>query len=237
MEHLRIDIWSDIACPYCYIGKKKLEKVLNDFSDRVIPELVWHSFELNPRLSGISKYKSYYEYLSRKPGNSEEEAKRKAEEVKKAAGQVGLVYDFDKLVVANTFDALRLVKLAAGYSVATEMEELLFRAYFTEGKDINDHSVLVGLGEKAGLKSDEIIAMLTGELFARDVREDHHYVLREFKIEYIPFYIFNEKHILQGDISEEEYKSTIQTVLFGQPDINDLSFPQGPSCSIDGCCS
>lgn len=237
---MKIAIWSDIACPYCYIGKRKLEIALDEFPHKDNIELEWHSYELDPELPKKASDQTIYSYFAKKFNVSEEEARISEGKVAELAKEVGLNYDFDKLIVANTSDALRLVKLANESGLATEAEEILFDAYFVRGLDISNQNVLVQLGTQIGLKEADILSLLSSDKYIADIKKDIEYSENEYDLEYIPFYIFNNKQIVQGSIASEKYLEVLNDaykewesgISSGNGEII-----SGQSCSIDGVCS
>jgi protein disulfide-isomerase len=240
MKKMKIAIWSDIACPYCYIGKRKLEIALDKFPHKENIELEWHSYELDPDLPKKATDQTIYNYFAKKFDMSEEEARVSEGKVAKLAKEVGLNYNFDKLIVANTSDALRLVKLANESGLATETEEILFDAYFVKGLDISSQNILVQLGTQIGLKEADILSLLSSDKYIADIKKDIEYSENEYDLEYIPFYIFNNKQIVQGSIASEKYLEVLNEaykewesgVSSGNGEII-----SGQSCSIDGVCS
>lgn len=240
---MRIDIWSDIACPFCYIGKRKMEKALAQFPYSNDIKLVWHSYELNPDLPKGKYGKSYYEYLAEAKGVSLEEAENDFSDVMVLAKEEGLDFNPDKIIITNTSDALRLVKLANKYDLATEAEEELFNAYFVEGKDVSDKSVLINLGVKIGVPQGDITRCLDSFEYFEEVKNDTIRSEEEHNLEYIPFYLLNNKFIIQGSITSEEYLEVLNKSYNdwksngeskGDNKENTL---RGKSCSIDGTCS
>lgn len=242
MEKMKIEIWSDIACPYCYIGKRKLENALKEFKHSGNIELIWHSYELNPNLPDKPMGISYYEYISGMQGINIDEAKENLQDLVDLAKSVDLEFNYDKLVVANTSNALRLVKFAKTYNLATETEEVLFKAYFTDGNNINDKSTLISLGKQVGLPEPEIEVLLNSKTFVDEIEKDIRYSEDILNLEYIPFYLFNNKTIIQGSVSENDYlevlsKSYDEWKKNGVSDKTDNDIVSGQSCSIDGKCS
>jgi len=242
MDKMKIEIWSDIACPYCYIGKRKLEKALEQFSNRDNVELVWHSYELDPALPANALNVSIYTYFARKYEMNESQARETQDKVAALAKEVGLNYNFDKLIVANTSNALRLIKLAAGFGLATEAEEVLFDAYFVCGKDISNCQVLIDLGVSIGLKKDNVIEMLDSNNYLDDIKKDIQYAENELKLEYIPFYRFNNRQMVEGSIPVERYLEVLQEAYseWKQGVVSSSGNEEiicGQSCSIDGICS
>lgn len=242
MEKMKVEIWSDIACPYCYIGKRKFENALTKFAHSDEVELVWHSYELNPDLPKKALGKSYYEYFAEIHHSTVEEVKADLRELVDLAKSVGLDYHFEKLVITNTSDALRLVKLAKKYKLATEAEEVLFKAYFVDGENISDRATLVRLGTSIGLSEDEIVKLLDGDEFIVDIEADIRYSEDELDLEYIPFYLFNGKDIIQGSLAEEEYIEVLnKSYNFwkenGASKGGGGDRHKGRACSPDGTCS
>lgn len=242
MEKMKIEIWSDIACPYCYIGKRKLDKVLLQFPYKDEIELVWHSYELNPDLPKKALTENYLTYYANKFELSIDEAKQEFAKLTSLAKESGLNYHFEKLVVANTSDALRLAKLAKKYNLATETEEVLFKAYFTDGLDISDKNVLIKLGVEAGLKQDEVESLLAGDEYKSEIEKDIRYSEDNLNLEYIPFYLFNNKMVIQGSLPDQDYVNVLWQAyddwkVNGVSKTIDDDIISGQSCSIDGKCS
>lgn len=241
MDKMKIEIWSDIACPYCYIGKRKLEMALDQFPNKDNVELVWHSYELDPNLPKEALESKIYGYFSMKYGMSVNEAHEAMKKTAVLAKEVGLDYDFDNLVVANTSDALRLVKLAKESGLATETEEVLFDAYFVKGKDVSDRSTLIELGTAIGLDKERIISLLDSDKYLAEIKKDIEYSENELNLEYIPFYLFNNKEIVEGSIAVEKYLDILNK-SYAEWEQNGVSTGRGEiisgqSCSIDGVCS
>ena len=241
MEKMKIEIWSDIACPYCYIGKRKMEKALSQFPHADEIELVWHSYELNPALPKKAGTISYYEYIAKLHDFTVDDAKEDLKELKSLAETVGLLYNFDNLVVANTSDALRLIKLAKKFNLADQAEEVLFRTYFTDEKDISDRDTLVALGKEIGLAEKDINNLLDSDEFLSEIESDIRHSEDDLDLEYIPFYLFNNKDVIQGSLADEEYLSVLDKA-FQDWKANGVSTEKGDrlkgrACSADGVCS
>lgn len=243
MDKMKIEIWSDIACPFCYIGKRKLEKALAQFPNRDKVELVWHSYELDPSLPKEAYKLGMYNYFSEKYGVSVDEARTTMAKTAAIAKEVGLDYDFEKLIVANTSDALRLVKLAKKHGLATEAEEVLFEAYFIKGMDVSDKDVLVDLGTKIGLDREGILSMLGSDAYLDEIKQDIAYSENVLNLEYIPFYVFNNKEMVEGSISVDDYLNVLTKAYEGweqggeSSEVDKGDMISGQSCSIDGVCS
>lgn len=231
MNKIVIDIWSDIACPYCYIGKRKLEQALGQIPE-IEPEINWHSYELNPALPSTPLTDSWVEYMQKEHNMTPAQAQKKGDSITRIAKEVGLDFHLDKVVVANTSYALRLAKLASQYGKATEAEEILFHAYFVDGRDVSHRAFLVSVAEQLHLPVAEVEAMLDGDIYKQEIVDDIAYSENKLSLEYIPFYRINNSVTIQGSLSVEQYVNALKVAVRGNKD----SF-QGDSCSIDGVCS
>src|SRR5882724_10552249 len=143
MKKLRVDVWSDIVCPWCYVGKRRLEAALARFAHRDAVEVVWHAFELDPRAPAVTEARvPHAERLARKYGMSVEQAEARTRQLVDLGAADGLDFRFDRTRPGNTFHAHRLLHLAAEEGVQDQAKERLLRAYFTEGEPIGDLEVL-----------------------------------------------------------------------------------------------
>ena len=195
-QKMKVDIWSDIRCPFCYIGKRKFENAMEQFPQRDDVEIEWHAFELDPRMKTDTKA-NVYDYLAKRKNISHESSVRLHEQVVEMANESGLTYNFDTTVIANSFDAHRLIQLAKQQGLGDAAEERLFKAYFTEGKDISDHLTLIVLGDEIGLDGKRIKQMLDNEEFADEVRYEERQA-QELGINGVPFFLFNDKYAISG---------------------------------------
>jgi predicted DsbA family dithiol-disulfide isomerase len=191
-----IEIRSDVVCPWCYIGKRRLEAALERFTRRDAVSLMWRSFELNPNAPKTSTETSR-EMLARKYGVSLEQADAMQSRVAGLAAQEGLKYRLDLTRPENSFDAQRLLHFAKTHDLQDEMKERLFAAYFTEGASIGDRETLIRLAKEVGLEGREVEAALEGGSFADDVRADEEQAVR-LGISGVPFFVFAEKFGVSG---------------------------------------
>src|ERR1700716_1410893 len=168
---MNIEIWSDVVCPWCYIGKRRFETALSQFAHRADVEVAWRSFELDPsapaRRTGDSA-----ERLAAKYGMSREQAVASQDRLTQMAAQEGLAFHFDQAQSGNTFDAHRLLHLAAERGVQDAGKDRLFRAYFSEGEAIGEAETLVRLAAEVGLPSKEAENVLASDTYADDVRAE-----------------------------------------------------------------
>ena len=193
---MTIEIWSDVMCPFCYIGKRKFEKALAQFPQRESVDIVWKSFQLNPYLV-TDPTKNTTEHLAEAKGWTLDYAKGMTNHVTELAKQVGLNYDFDKAVVANSFDAHRFSAFAKTKGLQDAAEERLFAAYFTEGRNTADHATLIELGENIGLNGAEVKAMLDSDAFADDVKREISEA-QQLGIRGVPFFLLDKKYGVSG---------------------------------------
>jgi predicted DsbA family dithiol-disulfide isomerase len=207
---MKIEVWSDIMCPFCYIGKRHLELALQQFPEMEV-ELVWKSFQLDPTITP-QPGKDVYSYLAERKGMSLEESKQMHQHVVDRAAEVGLVYNYDKAIIANSFDAHRLLHLAKRNGKGDQLKEKLLAAYFTEGKDFGDKQVLTNLGQEVGLKEEDIHTVLFTDMYAREVQSDIQEA-QEIGVRGVPFFVFDRKYAVSGAQPIEAFVETIQAVL------------------------
>ena len=168
---MQIEIWSDIACPWCYVGKRRFEAALAQFEHRGEVTVTWRSFELDPA-APAERSGDRDEHLARKYGMSREQAHAMHEQMTEVGAAEGIRFDFGSSRGANSFDAHRMVHLAAHHRVQDAMVDRLFAAHFAEGELISDHATLARLADEVGLPSDEAAETLSGDGYADDVREE-----------------------------------------------------------------
>ena len=193
---MTVEIWSDIACPFCYIGKRRFEGALERFEGKENVKIVWRSFQLDPELETDPNIPAA-DSLAAKKGWSKAQAEQAMRYTTEMASGEGLSYRFDRLVVANTFDAHRLAHLAGQFGKQNEAEERLFNAYFCEGKNIADHETLLEIGVALGLDAENVKETLASEAFAEAVLQDIH-TAQQLQIRGVPFFVFDRKYAVSG---------------------------------------
>jgi predicted DsbA family dithiol-disulfide isomerase len=197
MEKLKVEIWSDIMCPFCYIGKRHFEEAMKRFEHADKIEVEWHSFLLDPEIAKPSGGSNVYEYLAERKGITLEQSKTMHNNVVEMAKRAGLDYRFDITMVANTFDAHRLIQFAKTKGLADKAEEHLFRAYFTQGKDLSAPSALIAIAIEIGLNGDEAKAVINSYAFSDEVNSDIDEAAR-LGIRGVPFFVLNRKYGISG---------------------------------------
>lgn len=204
---MKIDIWSDVACPFCFIGKRHLEAALEKFPQKDKVEVTWHSFELDPG-AAIDYKENQYELLAKKYGMSPEQAKESTERVAASGAATGINFDFDRVIPTNTFNAHRLIQLAAQHGKQNEVEELLFTAMFTEGKHVGRIETLEAIGAAAGL---DTTGLFTSDAYTKNVRADEAEA-QELGIRGVPFFVFDRKYAVSGAQPVNVFEQTLQKV-------------------------
>lgn len=203
----KIEIWSDVMCPFCYIGKRKLEAALAQFAERDNVEIVWKSFQLQPDIkTDVSK--NSIQHLAESKGWSIDYTRQAIANVVNMAKQVGLHYDFETAVVANSFDAHRLSHFAHSKGKGDAMEEVLFKAYFEEGKNTADHNTLTVLAANIGLDEVEVREVLQSNRFADEVQRDI-YEATQIGVSGVPFFLFNDKYAVSGAQDSQVFLQTL----------------------------
>lgn len=232
---LSIDIWSDIICPYCYIGKKRLESVAAE--EGIELDIQWHSYELMP--NGVGQYaESLPELLAKRYGMSLEQAIQTEIRTAQAAAEEGIDFQWQQAKPGNTFNMHRLLHLAQTQGLATQLDERFMYAYFTEGQAIGDVQVVAQLAIEAGLNEQEVWDVLNSERFTQEVRADQRFAQHELNVRGVPFIVFEKKVAIPGALPREAFRETLRNMIaekaLEQPfSSNTMS---GESCT-DGVCA
>jgi predicted DsbA family dithiol-disulfide isomerase len=193
---MKIEVWSDVVCPWCYVGKRRLEHALERFPHRDAVEVTWRSFELDPS-APAQRTESTIEHLANKYGISHQQAEAANQRVSGVAAQEGLAFRLDQAKSGNTFDAHRLIHLAAQHGLQDAAKERLMAAYFTEGEPIGDRETLVRLASEVGLDADEVRGVLESDAFADAVQSDESEA-RALGITGVPFFVLDRKYGISG---------------------------------------
>jgi len=234
---MKVEIWSDVMCPFCYIGKRKFEKALAEFPEKANIELEWKSFQLAPDMK-TTIGKNIHQYLAEHKGFSLDEAKRMNDHVTAMAEKVGLTYNFDKSVVANSFNAHRFSHFAKLKGKQNEAEEKLFQAYFTDGKNIDDYNTLIQLGEEIGLDAMELRTALEKGAFADEVKADIEEA-QQLGVQGVPFFVFDRKYAVSGAQESAAFTQVLQKSFEEWKEQNPagiIEMTEGQVCTPDGEC-
>ncbi|WP_454193647.1 DsbA family oxidoreductase [Paenibacillus sp. Marseille-Q7038] len=193
---MKIEIWSDYMCPFCYIGKRRFEEALESFPHKNQVEVIYRSYELNPNEPRDTD-ETTYDSLAKKYGMSVQEAKSMTENVVEQARTVGLNYKFDGIKPTNSFDAHRLTHYAAERGKASEMTESLFSAYFEKGEHIGNREVLIRLAGEVGMDTKQVKKILEESTYAEEVRRDEKQGA-DLGIQGVPFFVIDRKYGISG---------------------------------------
>lgn len=196
---MKVEIWSDIACPWCYVGKRRFEAALAGFDHRDEVEVAWRSFELDPGAvsAATAEESRYADRLARKYGMSVPQAQQMLDHMTSTAAAVGLEYHFDRAVAANTLQAHELIHLAADHGRQDRMKERLLRAHFTEGAPLGERPTLLRLAAEVGLDADEARQALDDERFVAAVRRDEAEA-SALGVTGVPFFVFDRRYGVSG---------------------------------------
>ena len=234
---MEVEIWSDVMCPFCYLGKRKFEIALSQFKDTPNIEIIWKSFQLSPEMI-TEPGKNIHQFLAEHKGISIEQAKGFNDQITNAARQAGLVYNFDKAIPANSFKAHRFSHLAKHHGLQNESEEKLFIAYFTEGKNIDDISTLVQIGVEIGLDATEVKNVLESDQYTDEVRRDI-YEAHQVGVRGVPFFVFDNKYAVSGAQESKVFLEVLEKAFPAWRKENPLpifEIIEGQSCNPDGEC-
>lgn len=232
-DKISIDIWSDIVCPFCYIGKRNFENALEDAGLKEKVEVTWHSFELSPEAE-TNPEGNVYEDLAARKGWTVENTKQMHKQVTQRAKEAGLDYNFDIAVPANSKNAHRLLHLAKKHNVQNEVKESLFKAYFTEGKNIDDAQTLTEIGVKAGVAEEDIKKTLENKMFESEISSDIQQA-STIGVQGVPFFVFNRKYGVSGAQPVQTFAEVFDKV--SEEMGIEAGTDDGAFCSPDGNCS
>ncbi|NUD82598.1 DsbA family oxidoreductase [Escherichia coli] len=229
---MKIEIWSDYACPYCYIGKRNLEQALLEFARSDEIEVVFKVFELDPHASKEVTTKTQ-DRIERKYGKSPIEAKQMIDHIVNMAAKVGLDMRYDSVQYTNTFDAHRLTKYAETKGKGTQMSESLFRAYFTNNLPLAEHEQLINIAVELGLDRDDTKAMLESDAFVQESREDEA-LANNAGIRSVPCFLIDGKEALLGAQPKDYLLKTIE-MHWAEKEVTKDGGEDVLVCGSEGC--
>ena len=228
---MNVEIWSDIACPWCYVGKRRFEAALAAFEHRDDVTVTWRSFELDPA-APRERSADGATHLAEKYGTSREQALEMQQRMTDVAAGEGLEFRFDHARGGNTFDAHRLLHLAAAHGMQDALKERLMRAYLTEGEPIGDPETLARLAVDAGLPADEVHELLAGDRFATEVREDER-TAAQLGIHAVPFFVVDRAIGASGAQPPDVFSELLRRGWEARSPIPVVT--GGEACGPDGC--
>jgi predicted DsbA family dithiol-disulfide isomerase len=234
---VKVEIWSDVVCPWCYIGKRRFEAALSRFAHRDDVEVVWRSFELDPSAPPTGTPGGQAERLAAKYGTTVDAARQMQQRVSDAAAGEGLDFDLDVAVPANTVDAHRVIHLAERQGLQGQMKERLLRAHFTEGEAVGEVPTLVRLAAEVGLDADTVRSLLATEELTDAVRADESEA-RALGISGVPFFVIDRRYGVSGAQPSEHLLEALQTAWTDSHPLAMVAAGAGTdadACGPDGC--
>ncbi|MDP9430066.1 MAG: DsbA family oxidoreductase [Actinomycetota bacterium] len=236
---VKIEIWSDVVCPWCHIGKRRFEAALERFAHRDAVEVEWKAFELDPGARSAAagdpvSATEYAERLARKYGTSVAGAQQMTDHMTQQAAAEGLDFRFDKAVRANTFDAHQVIHLAGERGVQDTVKERLLTAYFSEGEAVGDREVLIRLAAEAGLDVDEVRAALEDQRYAGAVRADESEA-QALGISGVPFFVVDRTYGVNGAQPADALLQVLERAWSERSPLVSVQSGDGAVCGPDGC--
>lgn len=208
MQPMKVEIWSDVVCPWCYLGKRRFEAALAQFTHRDQVEIIWRSYQLDPNAPRTSG-ETLNEMLAKKYGMSTRQAAANHDRLTALGAEAGLEYHFERAKPGNTFEAHRLIHLAASKGLQDVVKERLLKAYFTDGAAIGDSETLVQIVSEVGIDADEARAVLAGDAYAGEVRADERRA-RALGIHGVPFFALDEQFGVSGAQPTEVFLKVLE---------------------------
>ncbi len=231
---MKIDVWSDYQCPFCYIGKTRLQKALEQFPHADQVEVNFKSFELDPSAERDIPM-NVNEMLASKYNMTIDKAREMNKNVGAQAAQEGLRFEFDSMILTNSFDAHRLMQFAVSKGKGAEMNEALFKAYFTDSRHIGDHATLADIATEIGLDRAEALEVLESDRYGEDVRR-HEKLGSQLGVTGVPFFVINDKYAVSGAQPTEMFTSALQDIWKEEQPLQMIGDPAGDQCA-DGSCA
>lgn len=236
-QKMKIEIWSDIACPFCYIGKHKLDKALAIFSHKDSVEIIWKSFQLNPELATDTS-KNIYQSLAESKGITIAYAQQMTMGVAQMGTANNIAFNFDKTIPANTFNAHVLMHFAAKYNKQSEAKEKLFKAYFLDGKNIDDVGTLSAIASELSLDIAAWHEAFKNKTFTQAVLADMQEA-NKMQISGVPYFVFDRKYAISGAQDDTVFTNTLakafQEFSANQKNNQTIETTSGQVCTPKEC--
>lgn len=224
---MRVDIWSDVVCPFCYIGKKRLEAAAKESGIEL--EVHWHSFQLDPE-APVRQEVSNSERLAQKYGRSVAEVEDMQRNIAAMAKQEGIEFNWEGANSGNTLNAHRIIHLAQSKGLGNEAQEAFFYSYMTQGLPIGERETLEDVAARIGLNPVEVDDLLDSDEFADFVKFDQEVARDQLKVTGVPFFVFDQRIALAGAQPKEVFLQVLEKAL-EEPQEQ----PTADQCSTDAC--
>jgi len=208
---MKVEMWMDFVCPYCYLGKAKFAKALENFSNKENVEIIYKSFELDPNASKVY-HGSMSELLSKEYGMSMEEIQENNERLTAEAKVLGLVYNLEKTIPVNTLYAHKLLQYSKEIGKDAELVSVIFKAYFTDGKNISDIDTLAEISKEVGLEEEVVREILNSDKYTNRVKEEEK-ESQDIGVDVVPFFLINKRHVVAGEQSAETIRKALEKAL------------------------
>lgn len=234
---MKIEIWSDVMCPFCYIGKRHFEEALSKFSDKEHIDIEWKSFQLDPTMPDVAE-ESQEDYLVKRKGMSRDQIQGMLQNVTAMGKEAGLDFNFDQSIMVNSQKAHQLIQFAKSKGLGNEIEERLFQAYFTEGKNVADQTTLTELGKEIGLDENELQVAFNDDKYLYQMKQDIQEA-QNIGVRGVPFFVFDRKYGVSGAQPTEAFLETLNKSFGEWREKNPktiLDISKGQSCDINGNC-
>lgn len=211
MEKIKIDIWSDFVCPFCYLGKKKIESAIEKVGISEEVEINYHSFLLEPDFP--TEYsETNIEYLASRKNYPREQIKVMHQQLVENGKNYGIDFQFSTSLVFNTVNAHRLMQWSKQFDKSEVLKDALMRAYFTDGVDLSKEENLLKIVENSGLNRAEALQVLDSNLFSQEVENDI-YTATQIGIKGVPFFVINDKYAISGSQEDRVFENALKQVL------------------------
>jgi predicted DsbA family dithiol-disulfide isomerase len=231
---MKIEIWSDFACPFCYIGKARFEEALRSFTHKDKVEVVYKAYQLNPQAPKVMTGTAY-EAFAKSHGTTIEQAKERFKMFTQNAKQAGLTYNYDILQMTNTFDAHRIAKWANTFKKEDALTSRLMKAYFTEGKNLADYNTLATLAEEVGLSKEQALLILNKNEYKDQVKEEQQEA-RQIGVQGVPFFVLNRKYGISGAQQTAYFKQALEQIWAEENPLQTLDHQdENQACDHDEC--
>jgi predicted DsbA family dithiol-disulfide isomerase len=208
-EKLKIEVWSDIVCPFCYLGKRKLQQAVNKLGVSEIIEIIWHSFQLDPDFP-VNTSISSTKYISEKKNIPAVQLHEMHRYLVSQGRSYGIDFQFEKALSFNTFDAHRLWQWTKKFNKSNEAKEAFFKAYFTNGIDLSQNINLLNVIESLGLDRAEAEEILNSHLYEQELEEDR-YQARQLGIRGVPYFLINNKEVISGAQDDKVFENVLSS--------------------------
>lgn len=229
---MKVEIWSDIVCPFCYIGKKRLEQALASFPHRDEVEIIWKSYQLHPQFPRDAAGIPAIEYIKNVKGLTKEETLGMMQQVQSIGKSLEIDFDFEKSLIVNTLNGHRLIHFAQEQGLGNILKERLLKAHFSEGVDVNDTNTLVNLAAEVGMDKKEVEEMLHSDRFTYEVSQDIQEGVN-LGLRGVPFFVFNQKFGIAGAQPLEMFEQTLRQAYEDAKTIIIMNDNEGPSCDSE----